>query len=247
MREFQQKPGRLARLPVGARVLYSIYLVYALVALVVAANLMRVGPGVSAESAAVYYAGNEGQQGAAPPAAEPAPEPAPALDRTEVGDGPELDLPPAGAAGPVLDLPPTGGGPALELPPDARLDVEAPPVPAGAMAGHEAGVRLAVAFNERRLLEITHGHLFMMPLFFLVIAHLFVLAGLRQAVTVPFVLVGALAIGAHIAAPWLIRSSPTGWAWLMPCSGVAMLGSLGGMALISLVVMWWPRPDRSAA
>lgn len=243
MREFQQKPGRLARLPVGARVLYSIYLVYALVALVVAANLMRVGPGVSAESAAVYYAGSEGQLGAAPPAAPPAPEP----DRVGVGDGPELDLPPAGATGPVLDLPPTGGGPALELPPDARLDVAAPPVPEAVLAGHEAGVRLAVAFNERRLLEITHGHLFMMPLFFLVIAHLFVLAGLRPAVTVPFVLVGALAIGAHIAAPWLIRSSPTGWAWLMPLSGVAMLGSLGGMALISLVVMWWPRAERSAA
>ena len=56
-----------------------------------------------------------------------------------------------------------------------------------------------------------------------------------------------LIVGSAIAAPWLIRSSPTGWAWLMPCSGVAMLGSLGGMALISLVVMWWPRPDRSAA
>ncbi len=223
MREFQQKPGRLARLPIGARLLYSVYLVYALVALGVAANLMRVGPGTSAESAAVYYAGNEEQVAAAQ---APAP--------SEVVDGPELDLPPS------------GGGPVLELPPDTRLEVSAQTVPAEVVAGPETGVRLAVAFNERRLLEITHGHLFMMPLFFLVIAHLFVLAGLRQAVTVPFVLVGATAIGAHIAAPWLIRDGSTSWGWLMPASGIAMLGSLGGMALISLAVMWWPRPGASA-
>lgn len=237
MREFQQKPGRLARLPLGARVLYSVYLLYALVALVVAANLMRVGPGTTSESAAVYYAGNEAAStgsAAAPDAAD---------DPAATADGPLLELPPTGDPGPVLDLPPSADGPALDLPPASPARTSS----GASQASDGAGVRLAVAFNERRLLEITHGHLFMMPLFFLVIAHLFVLAGLRQAVTVPLVLAGALSIGAHIAAPWLIRNGSTGWAWLMPTSGIAMLGSLGAMAVISLAVMWWPRGARSAS
>lgn len=232
MRDFRRKPGRIGALPIGARLLYSIWLAYALVALIVAAQLYQDGPTLDPDRVVTYYTGVD-------PAAEAAtPDP---------GDGPALELP----GGPALDLPPDGpaldlptGGPALDLPTGGVADIAAH-TPESAVA---PGQRIAVEYNARRLLEVTHGHLFMMPLFYLVIAHIFVLVGLRPWLNAAFVVTGALSVGAHIAAPWLVRESAS-WAFLMPLSGVAMLISLGGMATIGLVAMWLPggRQKRSAA
>lgn len=219
MRDFQRKPGRLGALPIGARVLYSVYLVFALAALTVAATLYQAGPTLDTDDVAIYYAGGVVAEDAV---ATPDPAEPPA-------DGPALDLDGLG----------DDGGPALDLDAIDALPADALPV--------DGATRIAAPYNERRLLEVTHGHLFVMPLFFLVVAHLFVLAGLRPAVTTAFVAGGALAIALHIAGPWLVLRDAATWAFVMPLSGVAMLCSLGAMAGVSLVAMWLPSGRRETA
>ncbi|WP_437751318.1 hypothetical protein [Sorangium sp. So ce1389] len=128
---------------------------------------------------------------------------------------------PAAADGPALDL-----GPELELP-----------------ATQEAPRVLVEQISERKLLEVTHFHLFSVPVYVLILAHLWLLARLPSWLHTAGVVAAVAASGLHIAAPWLIRGAP-GAAALMPISGVAMLLSLGAMAVVSTVDMWLPRPSR---
>jgi hypothetical protein len=128
---------------------------------------------------------------------------------------------PAAAEGPALDL-----GPEIELPGTP----EAPRV-------------LVEQISERKLLEVTHFHLFSVPVYVLILAHLWLLARLPSWLHTAGVAAAVVTSGLHIAAPWLIRSAP-GAAALMPISGVAMLLSLGAMAVVSTVDMWLPRRSR---
>ena len=60
------------------------------------------------------------------------------------------------------------------------------------------------AMEPRKLLEVTHFHLFSVPLYLLVVGHLFLLSG-RGARTKTLVVTAAVALTAlHLAAPWLV-------------------------------------------
>ncbi|MFO0762861.1 MAG: hypothetical protein U0359_40865 [Byssovorax sp.] len=98
----------------------------------------------------------------------------------------------------------------------------------------------------RKLLEVTHFHLFTIPLYVLVLAHLWLLAKIPVWAQNGGVVVAVITSGLHIAAPWLVRSSPA-LAWLMPVSGVAMLLTLAVMALGSVIDMWLPQPPMAAS
>jgi hypothetical protein len=106
-------------------------------------------------------------------------------------------------------------------------------------AGDEA--RMMYPKEMPRLLEITHQHLFAMPLTWLIAAHLMMLSG--QGVGVRWGLSGGgvLAVAAHLAAPWLVRYVGTGWSWLYAASGGLLAGTLVPMYGIALWEMWRPR------
>ncbi|WP_437738745.1 hypothetical protein [Sorangium sp. So ce1335] len=123
-------------------------------------------------------------------------------------------------------------GPALDLGPE--LDLPATP---------EAPRVLVEQISERKLLEVTHFHLFSVPVYVLILAHLWLLARLPSWLHTAGVVAAVAASGLHMATPWLIRGAP-GAAALMPISGVAMLLSLGAMAVVSTVDMWLPRRTR---
>jgi hypothetical protein len=131
------------------------------------------------------------------------------------------------AAAPAkLDAKPASGGPSIDLAPDpepARLRV------------------MVVQMSERKLLEVTHFHLFTIPIYVLVLAHLWLLAKLPLWLQHAGVVAAVLTSGLHIAAPWLVRGS-AGLAVLVPISGVAMLLTLGGMAVVTTIDMWLPQP-----
>lgn len=93
--------------------------------------------------------------------------------------------------------------------------------------------------SDRKLLEVTHFHLFSVPVYVLILAHLWVLARLPTWLHGAGVTLAVLSSGLHLAAPWLVRGSP-GAAWLLPVSGVAMLGVLGVMAIVPTIDMWLP-------
>ena len=116
------------------------------------------------------------------------------------------------------------GGPAIELPSDA----EAP--------------RLTVAVSYRKLLEVTHFHLFTIPVFLLIIAHLFMLTGLSTRAKSLWIVAGWLSSLLHLLAPWLIRYGSASLAPLFPISGGLMALSLTVMTAYPIVVMW-TRPE----
>ncbi|MEO7327940.1 MAG: hypothetical protein ABI193_05145 [Minicystis sp.] len=99
---------------------------------------------------------------------------------------------------------------------------------------------------ERKLLEVTHFHLFTIPVYVLILAHLWLLTKLPEWVQHTGVVLAVVTSALHIVAPWLLRASP-GAAVLMPISGISMLLTLGAMALISTIDMWLPQPPVAAS
>lgn len=234
MRDFRHNRSRLRRLPIGPRLVYTSYLTFALVGLLVAAVLYQKGPTLSPTQAARYYAGGDDvAEGRASASA----------DRREPSNPPTDEAANAGGA--------SRGGPVLELdglgdPVDPTMTPLGPSwsetsAPSGS---RPTGQRIPVRYDTRRLIEVTHGHVFMMPLVLLVISHLFLLTGVGRAMAGLVVGVATVGVAAHLAAPWLIRDVSVGWAFLLPASGLTIAISLGGMAFASLVVMWWPAGPR---
>lgn len=129
-----------------------------------------------------------------------------------------------------LDAAATGQGPALVLPEEVQEEPEASP--------------MLLSMTRRKLLEVTHFHLFTLPIFLLVIAHLFMLCPMPSRLRVGAVLSGVLSSGAHMAAPWLIMAYGGSWSWLMPITGT-------WMTLSMMLLMIWPawsmwRPTRKS-
>lgn len=114
------------------------------------------------------------------------------------------------------------GGPAIELPEES-----APPS------------SLVVRATWRKLLEATHFHLFTVPVFLLIIAHLFMLCRLPPVFRLGSIVSGVLSSALHMAAPWIIFYGGKGWAWLMPLTGAWMALSLSILVGVPMVMMWW--------
>jgi hypothetical protein len=112
------------------------------------------------------------------------------------------------------------GGPAMMLPDDL------PPQ------------KLTVAVPYRKLLEVTHFHLFTLPVFLLIIAHLFMLTGLSARWKSIWIAGGWLSSLLHLVAPWLIRYGSPAWTFLYPLSGAAMALTLTVMTVYPILVMW---------
>lgn len=157
----------------------------------------------------------------------------------------------AAPAQPSIAPPPAGktGGPAIALPPDEAAD----PAPAGAVdaaaqpSGAPAVRRLTITVPYRKLLEVTHFHLFTVPVFLLILTHLFLLTGLSRRALIGWVSAGWISGTLHIAAPWLVRWLGARQAWLFALSGGLFLVASLVLCVYPLWVMWRPRQRRVAA
>jgi hypothetical protein len=191
VKEFAGSPGRLRVLPVGAKLLYSAFLIAALVGLLVSWKLYGVAVGDAGPRA--YYGG---EVTASMPAVVPAASP-------DVG-GPTLDLPQeAATAKPLVEQ-----------------------------------------ISDRRLLEVTHFHVFTIPVYVLVLAHLFLLTRLPKWVHTTGIATAVTSSGVHIGGPWIVRGHPS-LALLMPISAVIMLVVLAAIGIVSGIDMWLPRAKKS--
>jgi hypothetical protein len=150
------------------------------------------------------------------------------LYRVAVGDaGPAVYYAGASASVAPAAAAPTGG-PAIELAPeDAEPRALVEPMP------------------ERKLLEVTHFHLFTIPVYVLVLAHLWLLARVPIWAQHAGVALAVLTSGLHIAAPWIVRGRPA-LSSLMATSGLAMLVTLGVLALGAMIDMWLPAPPSAS-
>jgi hypothetical protein len=125
----------------------------------------------------------------------------------------------------------SSSGPTLDLPP-AESQRHAP---------------LVVAASYRKLLEVTHFHLFTMPVVLLIVGHLFLATGAPEMVKRVFVIGGAASVALHLATPWLVRSFPS-LALLHALSGLALTLFMTVLTGLPVLSMWrGPRRDRTPA
>jgi len=112
------------------------------------------------------------------------------------------------------------GGPALVMPPDGEDLAAFEPMP------------------RRKLLEITHFHLFSMPVYLLILSHIYMLSRARTKSKAAWITAGSIGTLLHIAAPWLVAH---GWAASVityGTSGLLMLASYSWMTVVPLWEMW---------
>ena len=180
MQDFTRPSGRLRGLPWGARVVYTIFLVFTLLGLGLTVVLTHDMVGIDLSEADAYYGGDE----------------------------------------PLVEAPEIEGGPALVLPSD----------------GEDLAVFEPMA--RRKLLEITHFHLFSMPVYLLILSHMFMLS--RASKRSKGLWIGAGSIGTllHVAAPWLMAHGWPGALATYAVSGLLLLVSYVVMSVVPIGEMW---------
>lgn len=115
-----------------------------------------------------------------------------------------------------------------------------------ALGGEEEKPRVIIEqISDRKLLEVTHFHIFTIPVYVLILAHLWLLAKIPPWLQSSGVAASVIVSALHVAAPWLVRGRP-GASALMPISGAAMLITLSVIALVPTIDMWLPRRGRRA-
>lgn len=180
MQDFTRPSGRLRALPLGARTVYTVFLLFTLVGLALTVFLTHDMVGIDLAGADEYYAGE---------------------------------------SGPVEEAE-TTGGPALVLPPDGEDLAAFEPMP------------------RRKLLEITHFHLFSMPVYLLILSHMYMLSRSGKKAKAAWISVGSLGTILHIAAPWLVAHGAVGAVATYALSGALLLISYVVMSVVPLWEMW---------
>jgi hypothetical protein len=133
-----------------------------------------------------------------------------------------------GAAGPATGGGPGRQGPAIEMPEDA-----------------EPGRPIVVAVTYRKLLEVTHFHLFTLPVVLLIVAHLFLATGLGDGAKLGWIGAAIASVALHLASPWLVRYGSARLAFLHVLSGSALTLTMSVLTLYPAFVMW-RRPPKAA-
>ena len=131
------------------------------------------------------------------------------------GGGEGVGTAAAGAAQPTT-------GPAIDVPEDAER-------------GHGP---IIVAVSYRKLLEVTHFHLFTMPVVLLIVGHLFLATGLGERAKISWLVAAAASVTAHLATPWLVRYGGGGLAFLHAVTGVALTVTMSVLTLYPCYAMW---------
>jgi hypothetical protein len=98
---------------------------------------------------------------------------------------------------------------------------------------------IVVAVSYRKLLEVTHFHLFTMPVILLIVGHLFLATGLGQRAKLAWIVAAAASVVLHLATPWLVRYASAALAPLHAFTGIALTVSMSVLTLYPAGSMWW--------
>ena len=96
--------------------------------------------------------------------------------------------------------------------------------------------------SARKLLEVTHFHLFSMPIYLLVLGHLFLLTGVGARAKMGWICASGAATVLHLLAPWCVYFAGGALAWLYPISGAALLATFAVLMGVPLYEMWHSPP-----
>jgi hypothetical protein len=137
------------------------------------------------------------------------------------GEAPRSSPPPPAAAAP-------GTGPAIDVPEDE--------------AGHPP---IVVPMTYRKLLEVTHFHLFTMPVVLLIIGHLFLATSLGDRAKLLWLVGASCSVAAHLATPWIVRYAGGRLAFLHAISGSALTLTMSVLTIYPVLAMWRGDGSRS--
>lgn len=113
-----------------------------------------------------------------------------------------------------------GAGPILDLPEEADAPPTSEPMPL------------------RKALEVTHFHLFSMPVYLMILSHLFMLSRMGERAKIGWIAAATAATIAHMMAPWWARAGGTAPALFYGSSGALLLVTFTAMCLVPLREMW---------
>jgi len=94
----------------------------------------------------------------------------------------------------------------------------------------------------RKLLEVTHFHLFTMPVYLLILSHLFMLSRTRTSLKNAVIVGGSLGVLLHMLAPWIARSGSAFASAFYTLSGTLLFVCMLAMSIVPLIEMWTPAP-----
>jgi len=117
-------------------------------------------------------------------------------------------------------------GPAIDVPED---DAGHPPI--------------VVPITYRKLLEVTHFHLFTMPVVLLIVGHLFLATSLGDRAKLLWLVGASGSVAAHLATPWIVRYAGGRVAFLHAITGIALTVTMSVLTIYPVLAMW--RGDRS--
>jgi hypothetical protein len=135
------------------------------------------------------------------------------------GEAPRSAPPPAAPATPAP-------GPAIDVPDDEAAH---PPI--------------VVPMTYRKLLEVTHFHLFTMPVVLLIVGHLFLATSLGDRAKRLWLVGASGSVVAHLATPWIVRYAGGRVAFLHAITGMALTLTMSVLTIYPVLAMW--RGDRS--
>jgi hypothetical protein len=201
VRQFASAGFRIWNLSREAKLVYSFFGLFSLLAIGSSALFYEDLVGSHTAGVRAYYAGEESA-------------PAPRSDKT---------------AAPGASQPGLQPGPEIALPDEAAGEPARP---------------LTVAVTYRKLLEVTHFHLFTVPVFLLIIAHLFMLTGLRSSTKAAWILATWLAALVHLAAPWIVHYGGGRYAAVYGLSGAVFGVTCVALTAYPIWAMWFGAPPR---
>jgi len=132
----------------------------------------------------------------------------------------------ARAVAPPSAAPAAPGGPAIDVPEDEPN--RAP---------------IVVPMTYRKLLEVTHFHLFTMPVVLLIVGHLFLATGLGDRAKVAWLIAACCSVAAHLATPWIVRYGGGGLAFLHAITGIALTLTMAMLTVYPVIAMWRGKPQ----
>ncbi len=97
---------------------------------------------------------------------------------------------------------------------------------------------LRFALTKREMVEITHVHLFMIPVVVFLVAGLFVRTWARGAFAVAIPALAFVSIATDLGGMWLTRFVDDGFGVVIAASGMALAASTGVMIAVCLHELW---------
>jgi hypothetical protein len=113
---------------------------------------------------------------------------------------------------------------------------------AHAIAMYYRGGESEMSFPKQfwQLAEVSHFHLFSIPVVLLILAHLLSATPISQRARVGLIVAGFAGAALDVGSPWAIRYVAGAFAYVLIAAWILLAGSMLSMVVVSLFSMWAP-------